>query len=95
MCANIAEANNIGNALLNANLVTCVRQSQVKSSYWWDGKINHDNEVLLMMESTIEKFEAIEKIVTELHSYEEYVLTAVPVLKTTRGVEKWLNDTLK
>lgn len=47
-----------------------------------------------MMESMEEKFDGIEKIVTELHSYDEYVLTAVPVLKTTPGVHAWLNETL-
>jgi uncharacterized protein involved in tolerance to divalent cations len=48
-----------------------------------------------MMESVEEKFDAIEATVTKLHSYDEYVLTAIPVLKTTPGVEKWLTDTLQ
>ena len=93
-CADETEAKKIGGALLEAKLVTCVRRSPVSSSYWWDGKINHDNEILLMMESLEEKFEAIEQVVTKLHSYDEYVLTAVSVLKTTPGVEKWLEETL-
>jgi periplasmic divalent cation tolerance protein len=93
-CANDREAKKIGNALLEARLVTCVRQSPVVSSYWWDGKINHDDEILLMMESLEDKFDSIEVIVTKLHSHDEYVLTAVPVLETTPGVEKWLNETL-
>lgn len=93
-CANDDEAKTIGNALLEARLVTCVRRSPVSSSYWWDGKINHDNEILLMMESLESKFDEIEAIVTKLHSYDEYVLTAVPVSKTTPGVLKWLDDTL-
>jgi len=75
-------------------LIACSRQSEVCSSYWWDGKINHDNEILLMMESLKEKFDEIEKIVTELHSYDEYVLTMVPVLKTTSEVHQWLENTL-
>lgn len=93
-CANKEEAKVISNALLEAKLVTCVRSSSVSSSFWWDVKIQHDDEILLMMESLEDKFDAIEAIVTKLHSYEEYVLTAVPVLKTTPGVEKWLDDTL-
>src|SRR5262245_5494894 len=93
-CANVAEAGTIANALLEAKLVACVRQSAVKSSYWWDGKINHDDEVLLMMESVAEKFDDIEALVTKLHSYDEYVLTMVMVAKTTPGVKKWLDQTL-
>lgn len=94
-CANNKEANKIGNALLEGKLVTCVRLSTVSSSYWWNGKVNHDEEALLMMESIEEKFDEIEQVVAKLHSYDEFVLTAVPVLKTTPGVEKWLQDTLK
>lgn len=93
-CANEEEASKIGNALLEAKLVACTRQSRVSSSYWWAGKINHDDEVLLMMESVEKKFEEIEKVVTQLHSYDEYVLTMIPNVKTTPGVEQWLAETL-
>ena len=90
-CADTGEAKKIGDALLKARLVSCVRSNPVSSSYWWGGKINHDEEVLLMMESLEEKFDAVEEVVTKLHSYDEYVLTAVEVRKTTPGVHKWLD----
>jgi periplasmic divalent cation tolerance protein len=94
-CANENEAKTISNALLEARLIACARRSPVSSSYWWDGKINHDDEVLLMMESLEEKFDEIEKIVTKLHSYDAYVLTSVAVSRTTPGVHQWLDETLK
>jgi periplasmic divalent cation tolerance protein len=93
-CNDINEAIKISEALLEAKLVACVRRSPVNSSYWWNGEINHDDEVLLMMESIEEKFDEIEQVVTKLHSYDEYVLTAVSVMRTTPGVENWLSDTL-
>lgn len=94
-CANENEAKKIGSALLDEKLIACVRWSHINSSYWWAGKVNHDGEVLLMMESLEEKFDAIEAVVTRLHSYDEYVLTATKVLRTTDGVLKWLKDTLQ
>jgi len=94
-CANGTEAKTIANALLETQLIACARRSSVSSSYWWDGQIHHDEEVLLMMESLEEKFSEIEVIVTKLHSYKEYVLTMIPVLKTTPGVHKWLDSTLE
>lgn len=93
-CANEEEANVIAKELLDKKLVSCVRQSKVKSSYWWEGRINHGNEVLLMLESKESLFDEIDKEVTKIHSYDEYVLTMVKVDKTTPGVEKWLNDSL-
>lgn len=93
-CANEAEAATITNALLEAKFIACARQTKVSSSYWWGGSINRDHETLLMMESVEEKFDAIEQVVTEHHSYDEFVLTAVSVLRTTPGVQQWLEDTL-
>ncbi len=94
-CANAEEAKTISHALLESKLIACVRQSPVSSSFWWENKIQTDEEVLLMMESIEEKFDQIETKVTELHSYDEYVLTAVQVLRTTPGVEKWLKGTIR
>lgn len=94
-CKNEDEANRISSALLKAKLIACARQSEVKSSFWWDGKINQDDEVLLMMESLEEKFDDIDAIVAKLHSYDVYVLIGVPVVKATPSVKKWLNDALK
>jgi|JI6StandDraft_1071083.scaffolds.fasta_scaffold148774_3 periplasmic divalent cation tolerance protein len=94
-CADKNEAETIRMALLEAKLIACARRSSVHSSYWWGGKINHDDEILLTMESVEEKFDDIEAVVTELHSYDEYVLTAVPVLRTTPGVLRWLKDSLE
>lgn len=93
-CANTDEANRISKALLEDRLIACARSSAVTSSYWWNGKINQDSEILLMMETVEAKFDAVNSIVKQLHSYDEYVLTAIPVLRTTPGVERWLSDTL-
>lgn len=93
-CTDNDEATRIANELLENKLIACARRSSINSTYWWDGKIQSDDEVLLMMESVEEKFDAIEKKVTELHSYDQFVLTAVPVVRTTPGVEKWLGEVL-
>ena len=93
-CADTEEATKITEALLQAKLVACVRQSNVTSSYWWDGKINHASEVLLMMESSEEKFDEVERVIAKLHSYDQFVLTAVPVSQTTPGVLQWLKENL-
>jgi len=93
-CANDDEAQTIGRALLEAKLIACVRRMPIQSSYWWGGKINDDNEVLLMIESREDKFDAINQLVGKLHSYKDYVLTAVPVSQTTPGVLGWIDETL-
>lgn len=94
-CANNNEADTIGRALLDERLVACVRQSNVSSSFWWNDKIEHDDEVLLTMESVEEKYDAIEAVVAKLHSYDEHVLTAVRVFRSNPGVDEWLARSIK
>lgn len=94
-CASNDEAKKIALALLDAKLAACIRRLPVESDYWWDDNIQHDSEVLLMIESKEEKFDEINALVEKLHSYKDYVLTAVPVVRTTPGVLTWINDVTK
>lgn len=93
-CADKKEADTIATALLEAKLIACARQTTVNSEYWWNKQLNKDVETLLTMESIIEKFDDIEKVVNKLHSYDQHVLTAVQAIKTSPGVEAWLKDSL-
>lgn len=93
-CANNTEADKITTALLERNLVFCVKKQPVSSSFLWKGKINSSDEVLLMMDSLENNFMKIDELVSKLHSYDTYVLIAIPVTQTTKNVENWVKDEL-
>lgn len=93
-CGDREEAQKIAAALLDKKLTACVRLSDVNSTYWWKEKLENSSEVLLMMESVDTKFDEIETTVRRLHSYEKFVLEAVPVLKSSKGVEEWVKESL-
>ena len=94
-CANNGEADKISQALLTKKLVVCIKKTVVSSSFLWKGSIAKSNEVLLIMDSTEEKFEEIEKEVRKIHSYETFVLLATSVIKSSKGVREWIKDELK
>lgn len=91
-CANQEEAQRIADRLLDDKLAACVRQTDVKSDYWWQGKKEHANEVQLIIESTEDKFNKIEAAVRLLHSYKTFALIAYPVLRASTGVEQWVKE---
>ena len=93
-CVDVAEADVITHALLEQKLAACVKQTPVSSTFHWDGTIQKSDEILLLIESAEEKFEEINAVVAKLHSYDEYVLTAMPISRTTPGVENWVNGIL-
>ena len=77
-----SEAKKISGALLSERIVACVNMIyNVKSLYWWHGKIEHSKEVLLIMKTKKNLFKRLEKRVKELHSYEvpEIIMTEISV----------------
>lgn len=94
-CKDGNEANIIIQALLAKRLIACAKKSTVSSTFCWKGKIEEAQEVLVTMESALEKFDEIEKTVKALHSYETFVLQAYPVLQTSTGVPEWIGEAIK
>jgi periplasmic divalent cation tolerance protein len=94
-CANEQEAKVITNKLLDEKLAACVRLTDVISSYWWKTKKESSSEVMLIIESTDDKYDEIEAAVKKLHSYETFVLTAYPVVRSSAGVEEWVKESIK
>ncbi len=91
-CADKKEADNVTNALLVNHLIACARQMPITSDYWWQGKIESSKEVMLVMESRLDLFDEVEREVAKLHSYDAFVLEAVPVEKISKGAAKWLSE---
>jgi periplasmic divalent cation tolerance protein len=91
-CANREEADKIANTLLVKHLVACAKQATIASDFRWQGKIEHSEEVLLVMDSKLEFFDQIEKEVAKLHSYDTFVLQAVSVEKISAGAKSWLEE---
>ena len=93
-CANQTEANKIASSLLDKQLIACAKSWPISCMYRWQGKIADGKEVLLLMESREDLFDAIEAEVKKLHSYDTFVLTAVPVTKLSKQAIKWMEEEL-
>lgn len=95
-CFDKAEATKISDSLLEKKLITCAKQIETQSQFNWRGAMDYkENEVILCMDSREDLFEEIEKEVSKLHSYQTFVLQAIPVSKTSQKAAKWLKDELK
>lgn len=93
-CKDEAEAAKIAQVLLDKRLIACAKHWPVQSSFWWKGQITSDSEQLLLMESSLDLFENIEKEVSKLHSYDTFVLEAVPVEKLSGRAITWMKENL-
>lgn len=93
-CENTVEASLIVDALLKKRLIVCAKQSSVDSNYAWKGKHEHNQEMLLVMQSRLDLFDAVEKEVTKIHSYETPVLEAIPIAKVSKLATTWMEENL-
>lgn len=89
-CANQQEADTIATALLQKRLVACVKIIPITSKFIWEGAVDSGTEILLVMDTSENKFVQIEQEVKRLHSYEQFVLTATEVSQVSAGVANWI-----
>jgi periplasmic divalent cation tolerance protein len=69
-CKDGYEAKKIASHMLEKRLVACANMFPVKSMYWWEGKIEKEDEVVLLMKTQEGYREDIIKEVLRLHSYD-------------------------
>jgi len=81
----------IARTLVEERLAACVnRVPGLVSTYWWQGKIEEDEEVLLVIKTSEEKLEALLKRVPELHPYSVPEVLALPVAAGHGPYLEWL-----
>lgn len=94
-CSSTEEANSISKKLLEKRLISCAKQLPVSASFLWEGSFDTASEILLIMESAEELCQEIEATVRTLHSYDTFVLTALPMVFVSERAQAWLKETLK
>lgn len=95
-CRDKVEADKIANALLAKRLITCYGElSPYIGKFWWQDKIEDNDEILLEMLSRLDLFDEIEAEVAKLHSYDTFVLEATSVTRISKKATAWLKSELK
>lgn len=87
--------NQIIKALLDARLAACLQYYPIKSAYVWEDEIQQDDETLLLIKTKSSHFPDIEKIIQQVHSYEEPELIMLPIEEGSRGYLDWVNNVTK
>jgi periplasmic divalent cation tolerance protein len=88
---NRAEAESLAVTLVKERLAACCNMiSGVDSVYRWQGKICRDEEILLIIKTRREKFEALRARVVEIHSYDVPEVVALPIVEGHDAYMQWL-----
>lgn len=84
-------ANLIANTLVEENLAACVNIiDNVTSIYRWEGQIQTDKELLLIIKTQKVRFEALKNKILSLHEYTVPEIIAVPVELGHDDYQQWI-----
>ena len=90
-----SEGLRIARGLVEARVAACVNLLPgVRSVYRWKAAIEEDQEVLLVIKSTLARFEELRSAVRALHSYETPEVVALPMAAIDEDYGAWLRTSL-
>ena len=91
-----AEAEKIGNALLESHLAACVNVLDgMQSIYRWEGKIQQDSEVVLIAKTTEALVSQLIEKVKSLHSYDCPCIVSLPISDGYPPFLDWIQSEVK
>lgn len=92
-CPNQAVAIELAQQLLQHRLAACVNVLPgVQSLYRWQGRIEREHEVTLLIKTTRPRYEALERLLAAAHPYDVPEIIALPVSAGLPAYLGWLED---
>jgi len=89
------QAETIARALVDRRLAACVNvMGGVCSFFRWEGKIQREDEKLLLIKSAKSLFPRVRETIRELHSYDVPEVLAIPIADGDPAYLKWLDGAL-
>lgn len=92
---NNGEGESLAGGIVERRLGACVQiLPRMRSVYFWKGEVVSEAEHLLLIKTSEEKYEELERFLLANHSYEVPEIVAVRAEKVSEGYAKWLADYL-
>jgi len=87
----LEEANKLGRTLVEERLVACATLLPVvQSIYHWNEQIQSAPETMVLLKTSTDKLEQLEKRLKELHSYRVPEFLVIPVESGSSAYLEWL-----
>jgi periplasmic divalent cation tolerance protein len=81
--------------LVEKQLAACVQMlPEIESVYRWQGKVERQREVLLIVKTTAARFEELEREVRAIHSYETPEIVALQLTAGSIPYLEWLKTSV-
>ncbi|AEM39377.1 CutA1 divalent ion tolerance protein [Pyrolobus fumarii 1A] len=86
----------IAGKIIESRLAACANViSGVKSVYWWKGKVERDEEDLIVLKTVEERLDELIEFVKRVHPYEVPEVIAVKVVKGLQEYLVWVENEVR
>jgi len=93
--ADRADAERIAAALVAKRLAACVQViGPVETTYRWKGQTESSQEWQCTIKTLLDRYDAVEKAIRELHSYDEPEIVALPIVAGSVSYLKWIEESV-
>lgn len=94
-CSSQKEAENIAQRLVADKLAACVNiVGNITSIYQWQGEIQTDKEVMLIIKTQQSLFQQLEKAIIAIHSYDVVEVIALDIQQGNELYLNWIKQTV-
>jgi len=94
-CKDEEQAKKISRKLLEKRLIVCANIIPVQSMYWWENKIQEENEHVIIAKTATRLFQEIVGMVKEMHTYKTPLIEQWNVDDVDKDYLDWLNKEVK
>lgn len=92
-CPSTDVAERIADELVGSQLAACANiLGKARSVYRWEGRVQRESEVPLVLKTRATDFDKVAAKVTSLHPYEVPAIVAVPIERCNSAYTSWLAD---
>jgi periplasmic divalent cation tolerance protein len=89
-------AERIGATLVEERLIACANLvPRVRSIYRWEGAVQRDDEVLVVMKTTTDALELLRERLVALHPYDVPEMLAVPSVDGLGAYLSWIREAVE
>ena len=89
-CPDVKTAKKIGGELLKKRLAGCCNFWPIQSSYWWQGKIVNESELVLLVKTTKKQIANTKRLIEKNHPHSAPCIAAFSARQLNTEYKKWL-----
>lgn len=92
-CGQEDEARTLARDIVEKQLAACVQYHPVTSIYTWEGNLQSDPEIRLVIKTRKALYPALEKFILDCHGYEVPQIISVDIENGLPSYLEWINQT--